>query len=261
MKSRTAEVYEALRPPLDVEKLLAEVPELGLSRGLEQGPFHHLDTLDHTLETVRGVERELHEEQVGARVGPESHDGLRLAGLLHDLAKPVTRGEYEGRVMFVAHDTLGARLARRVCGRLGVSARVADLIITLTALHLKIGFMTNERTDYPPERLVRAAGTFGEELAVITWSDRLAARGPRLKPEHIDRHRELCTGFLQTYRDAAPHDPTDYEQLAGQLNLEAETDAEVSAGAEVGYEASRRRLVRSRSLSGAAAPEHTARRA
>ena len=254
MKSRTADIYEALRPPLDLEKLFEEVPELGLSSGLEQGPFHHLDTLDHTLETVRGVERELHEDVVGSRVEPESYDGLRLAGLLHDVAKPLTRGEYEGRVMFVAHDTLGARLARRICGRLQVSAVVADLVVTLTALHLKIGFMTNGRTDYPPERLTRAAGPFGEELVVITWSDRLAAQGPRLKPEHIERHRELCADFLRAYRDSGPQKPTDYERLARRLESPG-TEAGASAEAEVGYVASRARLLESRGLEEAAALE------
>ena len=254
MKSRTADIYEALQPPLDVEKLFEEVPELNLSRGLEQGPFHHLDTLDHILETVRGVERELHEDRVGARVEPERYNGLRLVGLLHDVAKPLTRGEYEGRVMFVAHDALGARLSRRICGRLQVSAGVTDLVVTLTALHLKIGFMTNERTDYPPQRLVQAAGPFGEELAVITWSDRLAAQGPRLKPEHIERHRELCTEFLRAYRDSGPQEPADYERLARRLASEG-----IEAEAEVGYAASRMRFLQSRGLEEAAALEQAVR--
>lgn len=264
MKFRTTDVYEALRPPLDVEKLLAEVPELGLARGLGQGPFHHLDTLDHILETVRGVDRELRENRVGARVQPENHDGLRLAGLLHDVAKPVTRGEHEGRVMFVAHDTLGARLARQVCGRLEVSADITDLVVTLTALHLKIGFMTNERSDYPPERLVRAAGPFGEELAVITWSDRLAAQGPRLKPEHLERHRELCTDFLHAYRASGPYETPDYDRIAqriGSNGTDAGADAGASAGASAGYAASRMRLLGSRGLSEAAALEQVARQA
>ncbi len=228
-------LLEALEPPLDEAGLLEALPELSLSRGIEQSPYHHLDTFDHTLEVVRGVQRELVEERLGARVGRGREDGLRLAAALHDVAKPVTRGELEGRVLFVSHDSLGAGLVRRVCRRLGLSAPLTDAATTLTALHLKIGFMKHHRTDYPPTRLARAAGPFGEELAVLSWADRLAAQGPRLRPEHLERHRSLCAEFLSFSRELGPHPEPDYEGLAGRLSPE-------SAPADVGYAASCLRL-------------------
>ncbi len=243
-------IREALEHPLDVGTLLREVPELRLARGEGQGPFHHLDILEHILETVQGVEKELAEDRLGARVAEEGREGLRIAGFLHDIAKPVTRGEVEGRVLFVAHDTLGARLGHRVCRRLGLSARLTDLATTLTALHLKIGFMGNPRSDYAPERLARAAGPFGEELAVLCWADRLAAQGPRLKPEHIERHRKLCAEFLRKSRDLGPHPEPDYEGLADRLGHPPDAD--------VGYTASRVRLLSARGLAEDAAVSHVA---
>lgn len=240
-----ARLLEALAPPLDVEAILREVPELSLARGMGQGPYHHLDILDHILEAVRRVQKELEEDRVGARVSEEGRIGLRLVGLLHDVAKPVTRGVFEERAVFVAHDTLGARLAHAVCRRLGLSARLTDLIATLTALHLKIGFMGNPRSDYPPDRLARAAGPFGEELAVLCWADRLAAQGPRLKEEHIQRHRDLCREFLRVSREMGPHPEADYEGIAGRLGLEDAADA--------GYASGRIRLLVARGLSEEAA--------
>lgn len=216
------------------------MPELELAKGLGQGPFHHLDVFGHTLEVVRGIERELDEGRIGARVREDRVDDLRLVGLLHDVAKPLTRGEYEGKVTFVAHDTLGARLAHRICRRLGVGAGPTDLVISLTALHLKIGFMGNPRTDYPPQRLVRAAGPFGEELAVLSWADRLAAQGPRLNDEHIERHRVLCEEFLEASRRNGPHTVPEYERLAKELGIAPEADA--------GWAAARLRLLEARGL-------------
>jgi poly(A) polymerase len=128
---------EALEPPLDERRLLEAIPELFLSRGIEQSPYHHLDTFEHTFEVVRGVERELEENRLGARVGRDRVEGLRLAAALHDVAKPVTRGEVEGRVLFVSHDSLGAGLVRRICRRRGLSALLMDIAATLTALHLE----------------------------------------------------------------------------------------------------------------------------
>ena len=236
----------ALGPPLDPTVLLDAVPELSLARELEGSPYHHLDTLDHVLEVVRGVEVELDENRVGAHVREDRVQGLRLAALLHDVAKPVTRGELEGRVLFVSHDSLGALIARRIGRRLGLSAGDTDLTATLTALHLKIGFMGNPRTDYPPERLALAAGPFGEELAVLSWADRLAAQGPRLKPEHLERHEELCTWFLRVSRGLGPHPEPDYTALAGSLSSAA-------SDADVGYAASYLRLLVARGLDGKSA--------
>ena len=232
------DLCEALGPPLDVGRLLAAVPELSLTRGVGQSPYHHLDTFEHTLEVVRGVERELEEARLGARVRHDRVEGLRLAAALHDVAKPVTRGEVEGRVLFVSHDSLGARLVRRICRRLGLSASLTDLVATLTALHLKIGFMESDRTDYTPGRLARAAGPFGEELAVLSWADRLAAQGPRLKPKHLKRHEELCTRFLRVSRDLGPYPAPDYPALKDGGSHPSDAD--------VGYAASRLRLLAAR---------------
>ena len=228
---------EALEPPLDEGGLLHAVPELSLSRGVEQSPYHHLDAFEHTLEVVRGVQRELEENRLEARVGRERVEGLRLAAALHDVAKPLTRGEVEGRVLFVSHDSVGAWLVRRVCRRLSLSASLTDLAATLTALHLKIGFMQHHRADYPPERLARAAGPFGEELAVLSWTDRLAAQGPRLKPEHVERHRELCVAFLRTSRGLGPYPELDYAELGKRLSPDGDL-----APADVGCAASTPRL-------------------
>jgi poly(A) polymerase len=234
-------LYAALEPPLDPAAFLEAVPELSLARGLQGSPYHHLDTLDHVLEVVRRVEEELEVERLGARVPAGRVEGLRLAALLHDVAKPVTRGELEGRVLFVAHDSLGAALARRICRRLDAPASHVDLAATLTTLHLKIGFMKNPRTDHPPERLARAAGPFGEELAVLSLADRLAAQGPRLKPEHIDRHVTLCADFLETSRRLNPYPEPDYGGMARAMPPGA-------ADADAGYAAVHARLLVARGL-------------
>jgi len=81
-------LFEALEPPLDERGLLGVVPELSLSRGIEQGAYHHLDTFEHTLEVVRGVERELEENRLGARVGRERVEGLPASPLFTTSPSP-----------------------------------------------------------------------------------------------------------------------------------------------------------------------------
>ena len=87
----------------------------------------------------------------------------------------------------------------------------------------------------------RAAGPFGEELAVLSLADRLAAQGPRLKPEHLVRHEELCTQFLCVSRGLGPHPGPDYAALKDESSDTSEAD--------VGYAASYQRLLEARGKS------------
>lgn len=224
-----------------MQEVLRRIPELELACGVGQGPYHHLDVFEHTLEVARRVEEELAESRLGAILPGERLEGLRLAALLHDVAKPLTCGELGGRVVFVAHDSLGASMVRRVCRRLGLPAESTDAAATITALHLKIGFMQNERTDYPPERIVRVVGPFGEELAVLSLADRLAAQGPRLEERHLERHERLCREFLVLYRERGPHPMPDYDALARCL-------PEAVTAADVGYAAGVLRAMMSRGM-------------
>jgi poly(A) polymerase len=154
----------------------------------------------------------------------------------------------DGHVLFVAHDTLGARPAHRVCRCLEFPVGLTDLAVTLTTLHLRIGFMDNPRSDYTPERLARAAGPFGEKLGILCWADGFAAQGPRLKPQHIERHRELCIKFLRESRDRSLYSALGYEDLAGRLGHPPDAD--------VGYTASRVRLLQARGLAEDAGTRH-----
>jgi poly(A) polymerase len=112
--------------------------------------------------------------------------------------------------------------------------------------------MSNERSDYPPERLLRAVGPFAGELAVLSWADRLAAQGARLKPEHIERHRELCTEFLEESRKGEVRDAPDYRDLAERLGIDDLSDA------DAGYAASHLRLIKARGLDEREAAAQTA---
>ena len=234
------------------------MPELGLSRGVEQSAYHHLDTLGHILDVVRYAQQELEEDELGARV--RHADGLLLAALLHDVAKPVTRGELNGRVAFVAHDTVGARLAGMVAGRLGLGAQTTDIVVTLTELHLKVGFMAYDFTDYPAPRLALAAGPFGEELAVLCLADRLAAQGPKLKPEQLELHRKLCRDFLRVSRESGPYPTPDYAALEAPTEAGTEGGAGCETGpVAAGILASRRRLLEARGTDRVTAGDYTER--
>ena len=138
------------------------LPELAALHGVEQSAFHHLDVHDHTLGVLDAVAA-LQEDP--ARLGLGAHAGalrarlatplaneltrgeaMRFAALLHDAAKPQTRGwRPDGRVTFIGHDDAGAELARAVLRRLRAANGLADYVAALTRHHLRLGFLVHER--------------------------------------------------------------------------------------------------------------------
>src|SRR3989442_12470543 len=53
---------------------------------------------------------------------------LKLAALLHDVAKPETRRVVQGRVRFFGHDLVGAERARAIGQRLRLPARAVGVL-------------------------------------------------------------------------------------------------------------------------------------
>ena len=193
----------------------AVLPELEALRGVTQSEFHHLDVHDHTLEVldaVTALERDpaavglaRHAEPIVALLGEPFADELtrgqamRFAALLHDAAKPATRGVTpEGRVTFIGHDREGAKLAVTVLRRLKTSQRLIDHVSRLTRDHLRLGYMVH---DQPLTR--RAAWRYLEETApyeadttIFTAADRLATRGRNAGPA-IAAHLGLVEEMLE----------------------------------------------------------------
>jgi hypothetical protein len=81
-------LLETLKPPLDERGLLGAVPELSLSRGIGQSPYHHPDTFEHALEVGRDVERELEENSLGPASGESAAKGSASSLLLTTSPSP-----------------------------------------------------------------------------------------------------------------------------------------------------------------------------
>jgi putative nucleotidyltransferase with HDIG domain len=189
------------------------LPELSALRGVEQSRFHHLDVYEHTLAVLDqavGLERDP-ERFLGAHAPavseylsqPLANDlnrwqALRLGALLHDIAKPQTRGvTSEGRVTFIGHDAAGGQTASAVLGRLRASERLTTHVAALTRHHLRLGFLVHEtplsrRAIY---RYLQKCAPVQVDVTVLSVADRLATRGEN-STEAIAKHLELAEQLL-----------------------------------------------------------------
>jgi poly(A) polymerase len=209
----------------------AVLPELSTLHGVEQNEFHHADVYEHTLEVLDAVARlERDGGLLGDRV-PEllaqpladeltRGGAMRFAALLHDAAKPQTRGERpDGRVTFIGHDRAGADLARAVLRRLRASQRTIDYVAALTLHHLRLGFLVHEK---PLDRravwqYLRVTAPWTDDVTIFTVADRLATRG-RNADEAIAAHVELAREMLEV--EPAPAEPLIRgDELARELGI------------------------------------------
>lgn len=136
------------RALLDLERLglLAHfIPELNAMRGVEQGSYHHLDVLDHSLLVLDNI--------------ASDNLSLRLAGLLHDVGKPSTRFvDEEGRTRFFGHEHVGAEMAGRIMNRLKFSHDETSLVTLLISHHMRFGH--SKLSSAATRRVIRDLGPF-----------------------------------------------------------------------------------------------------
>ncbi|MBI4333004.1 MAG: HD domain-containing protein [Chloroflexi bacterium] len=190
---------------MDKVGLLAVLfPELNESRNVEQPKEHYWDVFNHSLQTVAAVERLLTPGPVRSRdeiLSPvpwsadiESHFSgpsagaaprgalLKLAGLLHDIAKPRTRTREGDRWRFLGHAKEGAATVETILQRLRFSRREINIVVAEVQHHLRPGQMgpdglPSRRAIY---RFFRDTGEVALDTLFLSLADHLASRGPEL---------------------------------------------------------------------------------
>lgn len=199
------------------------VPELEEGRGVSQPPEHHWDVYHHNLETAGAVERLLDpgrrarepllapvpwRREVEEHLAQDLSDGfprwvfLRLAGLLHDVAKPATRTvePATGRIRFLGHSEMGEEMVREILRRLRVGRRGVEAVARMVRHHLRPSQMAppdRPATDRAVFRFFRDLGDCAIDTLYLNLADYLGARGPDLDPEDWSQHCRRIAHILE----------------------------------------------------------------
>jgi putative nucleotidyltransferase with HDIG domain len=219
------------------------LPELEALRGVEQSPNHHLDVHGHTLAVLeRTLEVEADLERFAGERAAEAREllaeplademtrgvALRFGALLHDIGKPVTRGERDGYVTFIDHDRQGAAIVGRLCERLRASRALTRHLEGLTLHHLRLGFLVHE-APLPGRRVheyLRATEPVSADVTLLSVADRLSARGsgPFATAEAVEAHlalaREMLVAAFDWRRGGPPAPLVRGDDLAAELGIE-----------------------------------------
>src|SRR5579863_330184 len=112
--------------------ILPEILPILLMRGVNQGQYHSHDIWGHTLKVIEGV---------------PANATLRWAAMLHDVAKPHTRTEIEGKIQFLQHAELGAEMFDSIADRFRFSSDEKYKVKFLIEQHLRPNFYTSNWKD------------------------------------------------------------------------------------------------------------------
>jgi putative nucleotidyltransferase with HDIG domain len=155
---------------------------------------------------------------------------LRWGALLHDVAKPASRGVTpEGRVIFPGHDVEGARLASAMLRRLRASERLRTHVAALTRHHLRLGFLVHERplSRRAIYRYLDACDPVAVDVTLLSMADRLATRGDNADAaiaKHLELGRSLLGEALRWRSTGRPVPLVRGDALASRLGLPAGPD-------------------------------------
>ena len=238
----TTPCHQALQPCAATGVLLHVLPELAALRGVGQDGYHHLDAFDHTLEVVKALdalllgERRLVEPELLAQAqaalarpylaGCTDLALLKLAGLFHDLGKPVTRSLNETGTHFYRHNVVGEEMAAAIAQRLRFSREAHRRLALLVREHLRPGFLADL---HPPSQ--RARNRFFRRLAedavaalLLGLADRMAARGPAATKQWLLRQahatNELLAEYFRRLRQPEQKPVLDGHQIMARYHLQ-----------------------------------------
>ena len=206
---------------LDKLGILKEIiPELEVSKGVEQPKEHFWDVFNHSIESVGQLERIL---QPGYNNHSEEHEAgefaialvpkmnclsehfnsvigdgytrlaiCKLACLLHDVAKPTTKTvEDNGKIRFLGHNSIGAEFSELILKRLRFSRPVIALVCEQVRQHLRPSQMSPDN-ELPSGRAIFRYFRDAEDAAIDTlylnMADYLSARGPLLEQSEWESH-------------------------------------------------------------------------
>lgn len=179
---------------LDRLGLLAVLlPESAAMRDTAQPLPHRFDVWEHSLRAVEGVDALLADLDRLAPWGPAlrrhveeplggdftRRETLRLAALLHDVAKPETRAVINGRIRFFGHDETGARRIPDIVERFRLPRRVGQVLERLVAQHLRPMHLAQpgQITRRARFRFFRALGDDAWDLLLLALADAAALTG------------------------------------------------------------------------------------
>lgn len=183
-----AEGIELLR---ELKLLQYMIPELEKGYGVGQNRHHIYTIYEHSILSLKNC--------------PSPRLEVRLATLLHDIAKPDTKRGEGAYSTFYNHDHVGARVTEKILKRLKYSSEIIRKVRLLVDNHM-FYYNVDEVGASSVRRLVKKVGLENiDDLIDLRVGDRLGSGVPKAVPYKL-RHFKYMV-------DKVSHDPLSVKML------------------------------------------------
>ncbi len=175
----------------DCKLLQYILPELEQGIGVNQDRHHIYPVFKHNILSLKYC--------------PSSDWAVRLAALLHDVAKPKARKIINNIATFYNHEYLGAKMVEKIMSRLKFSAIDQARVVNLVKNHM-FYYNVGEVTAASVRRLIVKVGRENlKDLIDLRIADRLGSGTPKAMPYKL-RH-------LQYMMEKVQNDPVSVKML------------------------------------------------
>lgn len=182
---------EGIRLLHDTKLLQYILPELEEGLGVAQSRHHIYQVYEHNVLTLKNC--------------PSTKWQVRLAALLHDVAKPKTRKIINEIATFYNHEHLGAKMTRRIMERLKFSNNDTEMVVNLVKNHM-FYYQVNEVTAASVRRLIVKVGRENlQDLIHLRMADRVGSGTPKALPYKLQH--------LQYMMEKVQNDPISAKML------------------------------------------------
>lgn len=151
------------------------VPELLENYGVAQNKHHIYDCYTHAVKSLEYTAKKKFNMHV------------RLAALLHDIAKPKVKAGEGENATFYNHEIVGAKITFQILNNLKFSKKDVEKVTKLVRYHL-FYYNVDEVGELSVRRLVKNVGLENmEELLQVRQADRIGSGVPKAEPYKL-RH-------------------------------------------------------------------------
>jgi poly(A) polymerase/tRNA nucleotidyltransferase (CCA-adding enzyme) len=151
------------------------IPELEQGYKVSQNKHHLYDCYDHSLKSLEYAAKKNFNQYV------------RMAALLHDIGKPITKQGQGKEATFYGHEMVGAKMTQKILERLKFPKKDVEKITKLVRYHL-FYYHPDEVNESSIRKLLRSVGQESiEELIQLRMADRIGSGCPKAEPYKL-RH-------------------------------------------------------------------------
>jgi poly(A) polymerase len=197
---------------LDKLKILKIIfPEIEMMRNVKQGPYHHLDVWEHTLETIKQLEGLIKERKNNQEIQDYLNEIIsserkrraliKLGAFLHDIGKPKARRRKNGKTIFHGHERIALEIIENICQRLRLSNDELNALKKIVFCHLRPGYLADNEviSNRAKFRFFRDTANEAISILLMAIADQRSTKGRLTTKESRLRHERLVSGLVKEY--------------------------------------------------------------